>query len=83
MNNIYGKGANEQTGGEAYMLGFGAPVSFAPYLEEVAAHLVHQYRVTVLFKPAPKAGFRDVRFVTEVPNAELVSASKAYVPATR
>ena len=73
----------DQTGGEAYMLGFGPPISFAPYLEDVAAHLAHQYRVTVLFTPAPKAGFRDVRFVTEVPNAELVSASKAYVPVSR
>ena len=73
----------EETGGEAYMLGFGAPISFAPYLENIAERLGHQYRVTVLFKPETRAGFRDVRFVTEVPNAELVAASKAYVPAGR
>ena len=73
----------ELTGGEAYMLGFGPPISFAPYLEDVAEHLAHQYRVTVLFKPAPTAAFRDVRFITEVPNAELVSASRVYVPTGR
>jgi len=71
----------EETGGEAYMLGFDPPVSFAPYLEDVDAHLAHQYRVTVLLKPAAKAGFRDVRFTTEVPNAELLAAHKVYVPA--
>ena len=65
------------------MLGFGAPISFAPYLENIAERLGHQYRVTVLFKAGTRAGFRDVRFVTEVPNAELVAASKAYVPAGR
>lgn len=71
----------EETGGEAYMLGFGPPVSFAPYLEDVAAHLAHQYRVTLQLKPKDKAGFRDVRFATEVPNAELLVAHKVYGPA--
>jgi len=71
----------DETGGEAYMLGFGPPVSFAPYLEEIAAHLAHQYRVTFLMKPESKAGFRGVRFSTEVPNAELVAAARVYVPA--
>jgi hypothetical protein len=71
----------EETGGEAYMLGFEPSVSFGPYLDDVTAHLAHQYRVTVLLKPAAKAGFQDVRFATEVPNAELLAAKKVYVPA--
>jgi hypothetical protein len=72
----------EETGGEAYMLGFGAPVSFEPYLAEIAEHLGHQFRVTVLLKPGKKAGFQDLRFVTEVPNAEVVSAHRVFVPGT-
>ena len=71
----------EETGGEAYMLGFGPPVSFAPYLTDVAEHLAHQYRATFLIKPGEKAGFQAVRLTTEVPNAEIVGASKLYVPA--
>jgi len=71
----------EETGGEAYMLGFGPLVSFAPYLDEIGVRLDHQYRVTLLMTPEHKGGFRNVRFVTEVPNAELVSAHKVYVPA--
>lgn len=67
----------EETGGEAYML---APVSFEPYLADIAERLGHQYRVTVLMKPGNKAGFQDVRFATEVPNAEVVSANRVYVP---
>jgi hypothetical protein len=71
----------EETGGEAYMLGFGPPVSFAPYLDDVTGHLAHQYRATVLLKKAGKAGFEDVRFATEMANAELLAAKRVYVPA--
>lgn len=71
----------EETGGEAYMLGFGPPVSLAPYLDQIAAHLIHQYRVTMLVAPQGKGGFRQVRYSTEVPNAELVAAAKVYVAA--
>jgi hypothetical protein len=71
----------EETGGESYMLGFGPPVSFAPYLTELSEHLAHQYVLTLLAKPGNKAGFQSVRLTTEVPNAELVHAGKVYVPA--
>jgi hypothetical protein len=71
----------EETGGEAYMLGFGPLVSFAPYLDEIAAHLTHQYRVTFLMMPENKGGFRDVKFSTEASNAEVVAPAKVYVPA--
>jgi hypothetical protein len=70
----------EETGGESYMLGFGPPVSFAPYLGEIAEHLAHQYLVTFLITPGKKAGLQPVRLTTEVPNAELVAADKVYVP---
>jgi hypothetical protein len=73
----------EETGGESYMLGFGAPVAFAPYLDEIAEHLQHQYRVTFLIKPEKKGDFRSVRLSTEVPNADLVAAAKVYVPAAQ
>jgi hypothetical protein len=71
----------EETGGEAYMLGFGPPVSFEPYLKNVAEHLDHQYLVTFLIKPGNKSAFQPVRITTEIPNAEIVTADKIYVPA--
>jgi hypothetical protein len=73
----------EETGGESYMLGFGPPVSFTPYLTELAEHLAHQYIVTFRIKALDKPGFQSVRFTTEVPNAELVAATKIYVPSRR
>ncbi len=71
----------DETGGESYFLGFGAPVSFAPYLKEIGDHLAHQYRVTFLANAAGRPGLKSIKLTTEVPNAEIVAASKVEVPA--
>jgi len=74
----------DETGAESYYIGFtGAPVAFAPFLDDAANRWNHQYLLTFLAKPQKKAGLQPVKVRTEVPNAELVSADKVYVPATR
>jgi hypothetical protein len=72
----------QRAGGEAYYLANGAPVSFAPYLEDLTHRLGRQYLVTFLAKAEKKAGMQRIKLMTEVPNAELVSADRVYVPAT-
>jgi len=72
----------DETGGEAYYLGNGAPVSFAPYLEDITRRFGRQYLLTFLAKPQRKAGMQRIKLETEVPNAELVSADKVFVRAT-
>jgi hypothetical protein len=72
----------DETGGEAYYLGYGAQVSFAPYLDDLSHRLGRQYLLTFLARPEKKAGMQRVKLQTEVPNAELVSADRVYVPAT-
>jgi hypothetical protein len=72
---------SDETGGESYYLGFGAPVSFAPYLDDLNHRLTRQYLLTFLAKPERKAGFQQFKLRTEVPNAELVAADRVYVPA--
>jgi hypothetical protein len=70
----------EETGGEAYYIGFNGPaVAFAPYLEDMEKRFSHQYLLTFLAKPPKKAGWTRVRLRTEVPNVDLVSAGKVYV----
>jgi hypothetical protein len=71
---------SDETGGESYYLGFGAPVSFAPYLDDLTHRLTRQYLLTFIAKPEKKAGFQQVKLRTEVPNAELVAADRVYVP---
>src|ERR1700730_10510767 len=70
-----------ETGGEAYFLGLETPVSCAPYLEDLNRRLNHQYLLVFLAKPGKKSELQPVRPRTEVPNAELVAASKVWVPA--
>jgi len=70
----------EETGGEAYVLVPGTLVSIAPYLAEVTSQLNHQYRITFPANDEGKPGLRSVKPITEVPNAEIVAASKVYVP---
>jgi hypothetical protein len=78
---IYLSQLSDETGGESYYLGTGAPVSFAPYLNDLAARLNRQYLLTFVPKTEKKSGERSVKVRTEVKNAELVSADRVYVPA--
>jgi hypothetical protein len=72
----------DETGGESYYIGFtGPPVAFAPFLDDLASRLSHQYLLGFLAKPEKKAGLRQVKVTTEVPNADLVAAKMVYVPA--
>lgn len=70
----------EETGGEAYYVGVqGSPVSFAPYLDDAAKRLAHQYLLTFLAKPPKKAGWQRIRLMTEVTNADLVAPKRVWV----
>jgi len=73
----------DETGGEAYFQGLQAPISFGPYMDEFADRLKHQYKLTFLAQPRKEPGFEQIRLETEVPNAELVAASRVYVPASK
>ena len=73
----------EKTGGEAYYIGFnGPPVAFAPYLEDLANRLNHQYFLGFLAKPPKKPGLQSVKLRTEVSNVDLVSADGVWVGTT-
>jgi len=73
----------DETGGEAYFQGLETPIAFAPFLNEFADRLKHQYRLTFLAKAQNKAGFQRIRVQTEVTNAQLVAAERVYVPAVK
>jgi hypothetical protein len=62
-------------------LGLETPVSFAPYLDDVARRLNQQYELEFLARPGKAAGLQPVKLRSEVPNAELVGAEKVHVPA--
>jgi hypothetical protein len=71
----------QETGGEAYFLGYETPVSFGPYLADISGRLEHQYMLTFLAKPGKKPGLQSVKLKTEVPKVELAAADRVFVPA--
>lgn len=74
---------SEETGGESYyFLGAEAPVSFAPYLNQMAQRLTHQFLLTFLAKPQKKAGTEPVKVSTEIRGVDLMHQDKVCVPAS-
>ncbi len=72
---------SDETGGEAYYIGSDEPVSFVPYLDDLAGRLSRQYLLTFLAKPENEPRMQSIKLRTEVPNAELIAADRVYVPA--
>ena len=70
---------SDETGGELFNYGIAA-VSFSPYLDDLSHRLTRQYLVSFIPKPEKKPGLRQVKFRTEVSNAELVGPDRVYVP---
>jgi hypothetical protein len=73
----------DETGGEAYFQGLEMPIAFAPYLNQFAERLQHQFKLTFLAKPGRKSELQSIKLETEVPNADLVAADQVWVPAVR
>ena len=74
---------SDATGAESYFIGFGNPVTFVPWLNEISDRLANQYLVTVLARPGKKPGFQNVRFTTEIPKTEIIAARRVWVPAAK
>jgi hypothetical protein len=73
---------SDETGAESFYLGSSAPVTFKPYLDELATHLSNQYLLTFKASGGAKGRFERARVTTELPNLEFFHASQAFLPAT-
>jgi hypothetical protein len=73
---------SESTGGESFWIGFGNPVSFKPYLDDLSVRLNGgQFMATIIAQPKDKAELRPIKLHTEVPNADLAYPQRIWVPA--
>jgi hypothetical protein len=72
-----------ETGGESYYLGFGSPVSFKPYLDELQLHLKNQYLLSFASEGGTKGKFVSPRLKTELSGLEFMSADQAYIPPSK
>jgi hypothetical protein len=73
---------SDETGGESYVIGFGSPVSFQPFLDEISERLQHQYILTFSARPERKAGLQPVRISIPDKDASIAAPDKVYVPAS-
>jgi len=71
---------SEKTGGEAYYLGLGNPVSLAPYLNRLNKVLGNQYLLTFAATPGKKPGLQAVRLNTELAGVRLAAPDAVWVP---
>jgi hypothetical protein len=70
----------EQTGGECFFLSFEAPVTFKPFLDELATHLRNQYLLSFEGDGGPKGRLESVHVSTELSGVEFFSATRAFLP---
>jgi VWFA-related protein len=69
-----------ETGGQSYFQGTRTPVAFAPFLNQFANDLGHQYVLTFQPLPASKAGYHQLRVTTEIPGVHLSAPARVFVP---
>ena len=70
-----------ETGGDSFFQGFGTPVSFEPFLDDLKQMLEHQYVLTFSAKPGAKSSYQPLKVTTEVPGVELMAPTRVWVPA--
>ncbi len=61
---------SEETGGKAFFQGFGAPVSFDPFLAELRTRLDQQFALTYL-STHPQKGFHRLKLQTALPDVGI------------
>jgi hypothetical protein len=74
---------SDETGGESFYLGTGAPITIKPYLDELSTHLSNQYLLTFNASGGPKGRFTRARVTTELGYVEFLSASQVFLPAAK
>jgi hypothetical protein len=72
----------DETGGDSYIMGYGSPVSFQPFLQQILSRLQSQYQLTFLAKPVNKAGLQPVRISVTNKDASIAAPDKVYVRAS-
>ncbi len=73
---------SDETGGDSYIIGYGSPVSFQPFLQSILFSLQHQYRLTFLAREEKKSGFQPIRVtVNESKDVSIAAPNKVWVKA--
>ena len=71
---------SQSTGGRAYWQGFGNPVSFAPFLDDLSTRLKNQYELGILAKPGNKPQLQSLKVKVNAPGTKVDAPEKILVP---
>lgn len=72
----------DETGGESYIIGFGSPVTFQPYLDSILALQRNQYLLTFEARPEKKSGLQPIRVAIENKDASVAAPQQVWVKAS-
>jgi VWFA-related protein len=72
---------SDATGGEFYGIGYGSPVSYQPFLEDILQHMQNQYLLTFEARPERKAGLQPMRAVVVEKDASIAAPTQVFVRA--
>jgi hypothetical protein len=73
---------SDETGGESYYEGFGSPVSFQPFLDQIKAQMQNQYLLTFTARPENKAGLQPVKISVIDKDASVAAPDRIFVNAS-
>jgi hypothetical protein len=71
---------SDETGAESYFLGFGMPVTFRGYFDEISTHLNNQYLLTFEGSGGKRGRFERVRVTSELQGVEFMTPSMVFLP---
>jgi hypothetical protein len=71
---------SDATGGRAYWQGFGNPVSFAPFLDDLQRRLANQYELGLLVNPKNKASLQPLKLKATAPGVKVEAPQMVVVP---
>ena len=68
------------TGGNAYWQGFGNPVSFVPFLDDLSTRLKNQYELGFMAKPGNKTELQQLKVKVNAPNVSVDAPERVLIP---
>lgn len=71
---------SQGTGGRAYWQGFGNPVSFSPFLDDLQKRLANQYELGLLASPKNKGGLQPLKLKVTAPRVKVDAPQSIFVP---
>lgn len=72
---------SDETGGEFYSIGFGSPVSFQPFLQQILNQFQNQYLLTFDARPEQKSGLQPLKVTVTEKDASIAAPDKVFVRA--